>query len=200
MIILLLILNLAISIFNAIICGRTWNETKYQGGLAHFMNWCGAIMSACGFTNVYAVIIGLIASSISTCDNGVCSTLISQKQFDNLLSLQYLLIVFPVIGSGIVITIQSWKIFWERKNLLNGSIAAWDTFATVYNISNAIRYVPEASQNVSSLFDSDDVDKDSIVIYLVLFALLAGCLSTYWIIKSVSKSVVREKCFQYNMR
>src|SRR6266436_2256340 len=50
MLFLLLILNFAISWFNAWSVGRVWIESKMIGGLFRMTVWCGAIMSAFGFT------------------------------------------------------------------------------------------------------------------------------------------------------
>jgi hypothetical protein len=63
---LLLILNFAISWFNAWSVGRVWIESKMIGGFFQMTVWCGAIMSAYGFTWVYVTSLGVLAQSFST--------------------------------------------------------------------------------------------------------------------------------------
>lgn len=59
---ILFAVNFAISWFNAWSCGSTWDSTRAKGGLAHFMNWMGATMSASGFTWCYLVVLGFLGS------------------------------------------------------------------------------------------------------------------------------------------
>jgi hypothetical protein len=73
MLFLLLILNFAISWFNAWSVGRVWTESKMIGGFFRMTVWCGAIMSACGFTWVYIALLGLLAQSLSVASGQVHS-------------------------------------------------------------------------------------------------------------------------------
>ena len=50
-----------------------------------------------------------------------------------LMSLIYLFIIIPAIGSGIIITIQSWINFSRDKSLMNLGVAGWNTFARTYS-------------------------------------------------------------------
>src|SRR5260370_8046537 len=59
----LLILNFAISWFNAWSVGRVLVESKMIGGFFRMTVWCGAIMSACGFTWVYLTLLGTLTQS-----------------------------------------------------------------------------------------------------------------------------------------
>src|SRR5258708_10027338 len=63
MIFLLLILNFAISWFNAWSVGRVLVESKMIGGFFRMTVWCGAIMSACAFTWVYLTLLGTLTQS-----------------------------------------------------------------------------------------------------------------------------------------
>src|SRR5258708_22050742 len=63
MIFLLLILNFAISWFNAWSVGRVLVESKMIGGVFPMTVWGGAIMSACGFTWVYLTLLGTLTQS-----------------------------------------------------------------------------------------------------------------------------------------
>lgn len=119
----LVVLNFVISWFNAWSVGRSWTEAQMVGGWPKFMAWMGAVMSACGFTWVYLVIVGMVAGSTGK---------LSPEYLEAFYSLGYLVIIFPVLGSGLAITIQSWAHAWRERNLLNMGMAGWNTFAQVY--------------------------------------------------------------------
>jgi len=199
MIALVWVLNFVISWFNAWGCGRTWNETKYAGGFAHFMNWMGAVMSACGFTWCYSVFLAFIGGiiKIENADK-VSVPILSPEQVDGVLALGYLVVIFPIIGSGLVITLQAWKQFWERKTLGNGAVTAWDTFAMVYNISSAMHDVPIATSMVSKLFEGKK-DKNWIVLALIIAAAFGGILTTYTILTSTARNAALNAGFKHRM-
>ena len=56
-----------------------------------------------------------------------------------MMNLIYIMIIVPLIGSGIFITIQSWIAFARDKSLSNLGVAGWNTFAQAYNTYNAIQ-------------------------------------------------------------
>jgi len=190
MLLLMWILNLVISIFNAWGCGKAWVYTKERGGIAHFLNWMGAIMSACGFTWCYLIPIvfgcqwaGWIEPTYATAA----------------LELGYVVIVPAMLGSGLVITIDSWAHFVRRPGLMNGGIAAYNTFAQVRNTMNAINTLPRAISNLRGVLgggsDGDDNKSKAVflVIFLVAISLIAGVLTTRWIILSTSKNTFLPK-------
>jgi hypothetical protein len=189
---LLLIFNFAVSWFNAWSVGRSWNETKAVGGISRFMAWCGAIMSASGFTWCYLVILTLINSVLPH------KYALPQKYADAVMALGYLAIILPVIGSGIAITIQSWAYFWRERTFKNGAVAGYNTFADIYNIYEAIDAIPDALSIVGKAFggsSSSDDDDDSgsgklvlIVIVLVILCLIGGILTTTVIIRCTARN------------
>ena len=112
-----------------------------------------------------------------------------------MMNLIYLMIIVPLIGSGIFITIQSWIAFARDKSLANLGVAGWNTFAQAYNTYNAIQSFGPAlesvQQGLGGLF-SDDGDSDNStarVILLVAIVLLAGVLTTNVIIRRYEASL-----------
>lgn len=186
MAILLMLVNLFISFFNARSCGKVWAESKAIGGWFRACVWAGAIMAASGFTMVYSVVLAFI---------GVSTGYIPQSALPFLSSLTYILIIIPVLGSGFIILIESWISFAREKSLMNLGIAGWNTFAQVYNTYNAVKSFGGAWDTVAKGLgglDSDDVDSDNSVfkvILLVLLALGGGIITTMVIIKRYSASL-----------
>lgn len=203
MIILIWFLNFAISWFNAWGCGKTWNEAKHAGGIPYFMLWMGAIMSAAGFTWCYLVVIGFFGATVPfEQDDGTSAPLLTAVQLQAFADLGYMLVIFPILGSGLAITIHAWGVAWRRRSFGTGAIAAYDTFAMVYNISSALRHVPEASGRLGDFFfggKSDDKGK-GIVLFLVLVAAIGGILTTYAIITRTAKSTAFNRGLFYQNR
>ena len=107
MLFLVLGLNLVISFLNARNVGRIWAESKAVGGWVRLLAWCGAIQSAAGFTFVYAVVVGYIA---------VSTGYLPAAMLGVMMNLICIMLIVPLIGSGIFITIQSWIAFARDKS------------------------------------------------------------------------------------
>jgi hypothetical protein len=188
--------NFAISWLNAWGCGKSWTETKRFGGMAHFMNWMGAIMSASGFTWCYTLLACFVGSQFTHTVDGKVVPYLTQPQVMAVVQAGYLLVIFPIIGSGIAITIHSWVAFKRNKSFGNAALASYNTFADIYNIYEATRAVPEAAKGLGKFFDSDDAGKN-LVILIVIAALLGGILTTYTILTSTARSTARERALRY---
>lgn len=186
MLLLVLIFNLVVSFLNARNVGRVWAESKALGGWIRLVVWAGAIQSAVGFTYVYAFLVSYIA---------VSAGYLPPAMLGVLMSLMYLMIIIPAIGSAIVITIQSWINVAREKSLMNLGVAGWNTFATAYNTYNAIQSFGPAldsvQQGLGGLFsgDSDSDDNAARVILLAAIVLLAGVLTTNVIIRRYEASL-----------
>lgn len=203
MIILVWLLNFVISWSNAWGCGKTWIESRHAGGWPHFLNWCGAIMSAAGFTWCYLVILGAIGAQIPIkAEDGTVHMLLSGASAEAFAGLGYLVIIFPILGSGLAITVHSWGVFWRERNFTRGAIAGWNTFADVYNTVAALENVPAAARGVSKFFsrdrNSDSKDRAKLIVaLLVALAAIGGCLTTRAIIRSTARATAFNRRLQY---
>lgn len=194
------LLNFGISWLNAWGCGRTWAETKMVGGWQHFMNWMGAIMSASGFTWCYLVVVGTIANIIPVemeKGSGLYEPLLSDGNLQAFYALGYLVIILPILGSGLAIMLESWAHFWRRRTFRSGAVAGWNTFANAYNYYQAAQGIPAALEKVGELFKGGGKDSDSkgkgtvIVVALVALAVLGGILTTASIIRATMTRMIR---------
>lgn len=190
---LLLVWNFFVSILNAWSCGRSWAEAKAMGGMARFMEWCCAIMSACGFTWCYLVLFVLIGQAIPGKYH------LPDKYANAVFAIGYLIIILPVLGSGIAMTIQSWSYFWRERNFKNGAVAGYNSFAQIYNTYEAVHAIPECFsilKNVWDTEDSDDAGKSLLFALLVTVAiacLIGGILTTTLIIRCTARSVAQDQ-------
>lgn len=204
---LVFVINAVISALNAIGCGMTWDSTKAKGGLAHFMNWMGAFMSASGFTWCYLVLVGLVLSVIPAqvlADEGevLTGTLLNPEQLQVFYELGYMAIILPILGSGLAITLSTWRSFARKKYRTGGEYAltGWNTFAQVHNMYSAARDIPGIMDHLGRFFGGGSSSSSSggssdgkgklLIIVGVVMAALAGILTTFSIIQATRRSVV----------
>ena len=153
-------------------------------------------MSACGFTWVYLALLGMLAQNFQW---------LPARYIQGIFSLGYLVIILPLLGSGLGIAVSAWVQFWRQKNLINGGIAAWNTCVQILNVVSAVRFVPEAIGNVFSAFKGDDDEEDNrallIMLAVVLVAVGAGMMTARAIIlgtaRNTSQAVLTELQMQH---
>ncbi len=194
------ILNFVISFFNAWGCGKSWTETKADGSFVHLLNWCGAIMSAVGFTWCYMMILGPMAASIPFEHevNGkvIDAPYLDQASLQAFYQLGYLSLIAPLLGSGLVITANSWAYFWRQRTFGSAMELGWNSYAMFHNVYSAANHAPGAYDGISEFFGGDS-DSKSLVWILVIIALLAGCFTTYLILKTTQKSTAMNRQFVF---
>lgn len=145
--------------------------------------YSAAIMSACGFSWVYMIIIGIGVNAVGYLD---------EVHLEALFSLGYLAIIIPMIGSGLAITVNSLYVAYRTRTLMNTGIAGWNVFAQAYNMYNAISLIPKSVGNVMSIFGGKNNNKDSvkakIVIAIAIISILGGILTTIVIIRLTARA------------
>ena len=176
MIYLLLTLNFAISWWNCYAVGGMWAESKALGGFPRLLAWSGLIQAAVGFSMVFGIAIGAVVHAAGY---------LPPRAAEAAMSLWYLAVIVPVIGSGIVITVHSWIVAYRERSIANMGIAAWNTFAQAYNTYTAIDGVGEAFAKVVDFFTSDDNEDGSLlagVVVAVALSALASGVVLAWVL------------------
>lgn len=197
-------LNFAISWFNAWACGKTWDASRAKGGLAHIMNWMGAVMSASGFTWCYLLIVGFVGSITPMqifAEEGQTleGYLFDGQTLQAFYDLGFLAIYFPIVGSGLAITVSTWRSLAQRRaegqaGLGDYAVTGWNTYAQVSNIYTGVRELPGVFDRLGDFFSGGgSKDKKGMagiaVILAVILAISGGILTTYSIIQSTRRSV-----------
>lgn len=175
----LLALNAVISWWNCKVTGGIWVEARQMGGFMRVMAWCGAVQAAVGFSSVLIFTMAFAAFAFGYLPKEYASAAIS---------LWYLLIIVPAIGTGLIITVQSLVNAWRERNIANMGVAAWNTFASGMNVYNALDGIPSAWEAVSSVLGGDskgkkDDSKAALLILLVVVAIAGGILITMGLIR-----------------
>lgn len=183
----LLILNTTLSTWNAYASGRIWNECR---GFMKLVAWSAVIMSACGFISVLACLLGFGAAR---------AHLLTERSMQVLMELTYVLIILPVLGCGLIITIQSWIAAWKQRNFASVGIAGYNSYAQVSNIVGAARNTGGFMDDIFGYFkkagDSEDGPQGTLILVLVAIAaaLSVGLTYLFWkkgLRNSVSLTVV----------
>ncbi|QNJ57428.1 hypothetical protein Dolphis_122 [Pseudomonas phage Dolphis] len=183
----ILAINLLISWWNAKVCGTYWSESKALGGFPRVLMWCGAIQSVIGFSMFILFAEVFVAMGLGY---------LPPKAAEAAVSLWYLAVIVPCIGTGIIITVHSWVVALRERNWQSIGGAAWNTFATGHNIYSAANGgVSDAFDKVGDLFSSNDSKEGAaakLVILLVVVSLVGGALLTGWLIKHYDRRALRE--------
>ncbi|GEP00546.1 hypothetical protein [Methylobacterium haplocladii] len=185
---LILALNLVVSFFNARACGQMWAEREQSGPFLFLVIWSAAIQSAIGFSSIL-----IFAGAYAAHGMGI----LPDKAMKATLSLWYLAIIFPTLGTGFLITIHSWIVAYRERNLLDMASAAYNTVAMAHNLYQASSGIGDAFGSVFTFFSSvtdDDEDGAGIlvvitVLAIVVFALGGGALLTRAIIRHYAGSL-----------
>lgn len=181
--IIFFVINLVISYFNAYYVGKNWIDAKYIGGWQYILLWCAGIMSACGFTSCYSFIIFPILHSFN---------IISDATYILSFKIEYLMIIFPILGSGIMIWLNSIIVAFKERTFGSIGTAAWNSYAMFHNSSSAITTIPNFINDI--LDDSSDSEGgNSIGIFAFLLCLIVaslGIFTTIFIIRREIKNSV----------
>lgn len=182
LILALMALNFFISWVNARQVGLAWYDSKAAGGWPRFLVWMVALMSASGFTWVYLYALALLMYAMKKFD---------VETINGFLYMGYVVIIPGVLISGLAIGLQSWAVAYRERSLASVGTAGWNTFANIYNLSGAIRTMPKAFEGIGKIFGSSKNNKLQLIL-LVLIAILAGALTTYYVAYGAAQTV-REK-------
>jgi hypothetical protein len=182
-VILIWALNFAISAWNAYAVGLAWVETKHCGGWPRLMAWSGAVMSACGFSWCYLIILAAAAHGLEW---------LSNDDIALAMRIGYILLLPGFLISGLMITLDSWARAYRTRRIADIGIAAWNTYAQIHNVYHAIKNMDGAFGNVVDAIRSrrskgnNDGASLIVVFAVVVVALLSGVLTTAVIISRVA--------------
>ncbi len=118
-------------------------------------------MSACGFTWCYLVIYAFVAMTFNLAD---------PQLIEAAFNLGYVMIIFPIIGSGMAIWIHSVIVAYRERSAASVGVAAWNTFAQAYNIYGAFRGLPDILKSLGEFFKGGDSKGKVIRSHFIFFS------------------------------
>jgi len=189
----LLILNFAISWWNAWAVGRVWSESKQIGGQMRVITVSGYIMAIAGFTMVYGCILIMLTIGLYPVTPFLYENIALEPLVTFTSDLLYVMIVFVVIPTGIIIWLNSVITFWKNRTLVNAGVAGWNTFANIHNVIQASREVPNALGRIAKALFGGKGKKDGntvlilVAVFIVVCALLGGWMTASAIMKNADR-------------
>ena len=192
--VLVLVIDFAISWSNAHTCGTVWSESKETGGFFRVNVVAGYIMSILGFTQVYGIIyivlfyyIGPHIEKFQNIDFNQLALLSSDLLFVG--------IGFAIIPTGFLIWINSLRAFWKNKTLKNGLVGGWNSYAQIRNTVTVAREMPSAIGRLAEAFFGGKGKKkksDGAMLMLVVFVVILASLAGYFTASAIMKKADRE--------
>lgn len=177
MLLLMLVLNCAVSWANCWSVGRAWNEAKAAGGWARLLTWCGAVQAAVGFSSVVGFLVGGVLHLA-----GKLSPTVAQGA----VSMWYLLIIVPALSTGLVILVESWRVAIRERSWSSVASAGYNTIAMGHNLYGASDGISQALASIGKLLDTKDEDGGSNLVLmafgLAIAALASGILLTWLLV------------------
>jgi|GEM_PF-794982 len=196
---LILLLNFAISWFNAWAAGKAWPERRELAWPARIVLWSTALMSFVGFSWCYLFLIGFGLYKFH--DSWSALSWMDATRFEQMQSLGYVILMPVLLVTGLVLTIDAWAAAWRRRQAADIGVAVYDTFAMIYNTAEAIQYLPGAFDKVGDLFSDNDRDLEDwvvvVIVAIVIAILFLGLFTTGAIIKASARSHGRHVVSRY---
>lgn len=199
----ILAINVAISVWNCYAVGTAWRDVRALGnGFHKLLLWCGVIQSGIGFSMPILLGLAFLAKALLTGGEEPTLTMAEADQMmEWIFSLWYVAVIFPILGSGLTITIHSIKIAIERRDFSSIAAAGWNSLAQMHNIRSAWINLGPAFDSIGDLFDalssgkgssdSDDDGKGKVVAFLVIgiviLALVGGFLIAFGLVRYFMK-------------
>lgn len=160
---LVFIVNPLIAYFNAYTVGKYWNDIQYSSFWQKTISVSALVQSVIGFS---MPILGILLFI------GYITKTLTMNQIDLSIDLLWLSIIIPIVGSGILITIESIKEAIRSRSFTNGALAIWNLGSTIENIFNMVSNFGSVIKDFEKRSDKEDDSSNLIVVLLVGIALL----------------------------
>lgn len=188
LIVFLLLLNFGISWLNCYFVGKTWAESQVVGGWTRLVTWAAAVMGASGFVWCNTLVLGFLCST----HVGILPLKyqLTDKYLELLFNLGYVLVVFPILGSGLAIWADSLKQAYKNRDGVSIGVAAYNTFAMAHNTYEAARFLPSVIDKIKDTLEDSDNKAALLTVYVALALSVGGGVGlAYYVIHSTAVSV-----------
>jgi len=187
----LILFNFLISVLNCWYVGKTWAEAKAIGGWFLFINYCAAVMGTCGFIWCNTLVFGYLASThVGLLPHKYQLT---DPYLELLFDIGYVIVIFPILGSGLGIWLDSVKEAYKRRDGLSIGVAGYNTFAQGYNTYEAVKFLPTVFKKIGKSIEDSDNKLLMGTVYAVLILSVGGGVGlAYYIIHTTAQKVALE--------
>jgi hypothetical protein len=178
MLLIVLILNIGISFWNARVVGLMWPERKVHGTFIYLVILSAVVQSVLGFSLPILLLELWVATS---------AHYVSPAFMEAAIRGWYVFAILPLLGTGLIITAHSWIAAYRERSFGNMATATYNTVAQAHNMYSAVSGIGDAFKGLGGFFSSDDEDASAkgalLMIALVALSVLGGAFITYGIIR-----------------
>ncbi len=167
----MLLLTFAISLWNAYASGYNIGLVRKNNisGFQKYASYSGLGLAFVGMTYVLVIVLSILAYILGYVGISTVSTA---------LALNFLVFGLLIIGFGIMVTIQSITIAYQRRSFWSILIAVWNTFAIIFDV---YAYASGFKQATTMISGNRRQQGNAVVI------ILAAALIAFFIVHSVYK-------------
>lgn len=144
LLLVLLAVNCLIATWNAWVVGKMWDT--FCGFFAKLVLWSALAQSVIGYSS--GILLGIV---MGLYHYGRIDEHHMKLAFD----LWYVFMVFPALGTGLVLWLYSVQMAFRRPGVFSWATAGWNTYAMVHNVGDALQYLPQAGEGAGELLSSN---------------------------------------------
>lgn len=203
---LIVLINLAITLFNSACFGLIWDYRHKLDPMTTFVFWMGALMAFAGWFQMAVIAIVLVGPGLG---------LVPPEMLEPIADASFIILVIIVIGSGTMLWAYSVREAWRRPTVANLARAGWNTYAMIRNVGTAMQYLPEATSGLSKALSGGTKSRSSssssskdlgkalgplamllvLIAYLAVAAVmaLAAFITVAWIAKTLHEQAMVSK-------
>ena len=185
-----LVINLVISCWNAYATGLVREDAKRIGGFPYVMMWCGRIMAICGFAYCLLIPVSFGAAYLIEGSGKYESLGFTTEHAFAIFELGWLMLIGPIMVTGMIITVAGWIEFYKRPSMLQGGVSAWNTFAMVHNAVTITRHLPGIFGHVTKVF-KDQKSPRVLIVIIVASCFLSAILVSLLIERAGARTAAR---------
>lgn len=154
LLVLVLLLNVAISVWNCYAVGSAWKDTMAIGGrFEKAVLWSAVIQSGIGFSMPILLVLAYGSVAYLTAgEEPVLTPTEGAEMMQVIFSLWYVAVIFPILGSGLAIWAHSLRIAYQRRDFASIATAGWNSFAQIHNMVSAVNNFGGAFGDIGELF------------------------------------------------
>lgn len=168
-IVMIFLVNPVIAFLNAKNVGYNWISIGNTTTWEKCVLVSGLVQSVIGYTiPVFGILLGI----------GYISHLLTNNQLFLSVDLMWISIIVPIVGTGIVITIQSVKDAIQDRSFGNIAIAVWNVGSTIENLFDLFSNFGGIIGDINKRSDDENGSGLLIVISIVMIALCSGMVLT----------------------
>lgn len=168
-VILIFVVNPVIAYWNAKTAGNIWNTVSTASTWEKLLVISALVQSVVGFSMPSLGVLLFL---------GYMFKLLTMNQIYLGVDLMWISVIVPLVGTGLIITVQSVKDAIKERSLASGGVALWNVGASIENIIDMVSNFGSVIKDISKRSDDEDDSQNIVIVGIVVLSLCMGALFT----------------------